>query len=324
MEDSQDFSLTKFKIVFDNQILQISYDSSFEEYQSKTIDSVIEEVLNKIGPKPQVKSSQDYILVCSCGKPYNANKLLSQAKCSHYFDINFDLEKNKDEKFILFEKEKEEKFDKYLSNNEIGNILMKVTGAKTMAKLKGIVPNQEIRNFQISENLRNIIKQYYTKKERGNKIIRNSYELKYNQQLYNELLEFGIPSNKIKAALRMANNIKQDAILLATDESLNFDNYDYLFYDNDEVLSPEEFSKLCKKEIKKEFPSIDDEEEILSRIKLVTNSINNNRNNDNNNQDIKESDSSEEESESSSEDDSVIEDSGSNVIRFSNVFYLNP
>jgi hypothetical protein len=224
--------------------------------------------------------------------------------------------------FKVFEKEKEEKYDKYLSNNEIGNMLMKVTGAKAMAKLKGIVPNQEIRNFQISENLKNIIKEYYTKKERGNKIIRNSYKLKYNQQLYNELLEFGIPSNRIKAALRMTNNIKQDAILLATDESLDWDNYEYLFYDNNEVLSTEEFRKLCKKEIKKEFPSIDDEEEILKRIKSVTNSINNNRNNDNNNQDIKESDSSEEESENSN-DESDVESSVSSVIRYSNVVYIN-
>jgi hypothetical protein len=134
-------------------------------------------------------------------------------------------------------------------------------------------------------------------------------------------MEFGIPSNRIKAALRMTNNIKQDAILLATDESLDWDNYEYLFYDNNEVLSTEEFRKLCKKEIKKEFPSIDDEEEILKRIKSVTNSINNNRNNDNNNQDIKESDSSEEESENSN-DESDMESSVSSVIRYSNSIYI--
>ena len=187
---------------------------------------------------------------------------------------------------------------------------MKVTGAKTMAKLAGIVPNQEIRNFKISENLKKIIKEYNTKKERGDKIIRNTYELKYNQQLYNELLEFGIPSNRIKAALRMTNNVKQEAILLATDESYNWDNHEYLFCDNNEVLSTQEFTKLCKNEIKKEFPSITDEDEILLRIKWVTNSINNNSNNDNNNQDIKESESSEEENESSS-DHNIIDGSES-------------
>ena len=58
MEDSQDLSITKFKIVFNNQILQITYDSSFKEYQNQTIDTVIQEVLNKIGPKPQLKNIQ--------------------------------------------------------------------------------------------------------------------------------------------------------------------------------------------------------------------------------------------------------------------------
>jgi hypothetical protein len=62
MEDSQDLSITKFKIVFNNQILQITYDSSFKEYQNQTIDKVIQEVLNKIGPKPLEKEPKDYIL----------------------------------------------------------------------------------------------------------------------------------------------------------------------------------------------------------------------------------------------------------------------
>ena len=38
-------------------------------------------------------------------------------------------------------------------------------------------------NFRENPNIKfvdNIIKEYYTKKERGNKIIRNSYKLKYS------------------------------------------------------------------------------------------------------------------------------------------------
>ena len=306
---SQDLSIKAFTIVFNNQVLQITYDTSFKEYEKQTIDAVIQEVLNKIGPKPQIKTSKDYMLVCSCGKPYNPNKLLSQAKCSHYFEENFNTEKNKNEKFVLYEKEKEEKFDKYLSNSEIADIIMKVTGAKKKVKLKGIVPNKEIENFPISENLKNTIKEYTTKKERGIIIINSLYNLKYNQQTYNELLELGIPSNRIKAALRITNNAKEDAILLATDESVDWNSFDYLFYDNNEVLSIQEYSRLCKDEIKKEFPSIEDDEEISNRLKIVMKSINKNSNDNNNNsQDIIESDNNEEEDESSI-DNIVIDDS---------------
>ncbi len=306
---SQDLSIKAFTIVFNNQVLQITYDTSFKEYEKQTIDAVIQEVLNKIGPKPQIKTSKDYMLVCSCGKPYNPNKLLSQAKCSHYFEENYNPEKNKNEKFVLYEKEKEEKFDKYLSNYEISDIIMKVTGAKKKIILKGIVPNKETEKFTISENLKNKIKEYTTKKERGLKIINNLYNLKYNQQAYNELLELGIPSNRIKAALRMTNNIKEDAILLATDESVDWNTHDYLFYDNNEVLSLQEYSRLCKDEIKKEFPLIEDDEEISNRLKVVMKSINKNSNDNNNNsEDIIESDSNEEEDESSI-DEIAIDDS---------------
>ena len=311
MKESQDLSITTFNIVFNNQILQLTYDTSFNEYKNKTIDSVIQEVLNKIGPKPQEKTSKDYILICSCGRPYNPSKLLYQAKCTHYFDEDFDKDKNKNEKFLLYEKEQEEKYPKHLSNFEIGNILMKATGAKNLIKIKDLVPNEEPKNIQISENLKNKIKEYNTKKERGSKILLNSYQLKYSEQLYNEIIDIGIPNNKAKAALRMTNNNKEEAILLATDETINWVNKDYLYYDNNEVLSNREFLNLCQGEIKKEFPTIKDEEEISNRVKYVINLINKNKSN-NNNQDIDESESNEEEIDSSSED-FVVDDSDSYI-----------
>ena len=310
MEESENLNLTNFKIVFNNEILQMNYDTSFKEYQTQTIDSVIQQVLNKIGPKPLEKTSKDYTLYCSCGRPFSPNKLLSQAKCIHYSESDFNKEKNKNEKFVLYENEKEEKYEKYISNYEIGSILMKVSGAKKVKKIKGIVPNDDNGNFPISENLKNKIKEYNTKKERGKKILDNSFSLKFNEQMYNELLEIGIESNKIKAALRMSNNIKEEALLLATDDNFNWENKDYLYYNNNEVLSNSEFNRLCKEEIKKEFPSIDDEEEISNRVTTIVNLVTK-KNVVNSSDDTNEVESSEEEIESSSEDINV--DSESNL-----------
>ena len=177
MEEIKDLSITTFKIVLDNNILQINYNSSYKEYKEKKISSVIQEVLNKIGPKPSQKTYKDYILVCSCGRTYNPEKLICQAKCSHYSETDYKQEKNKNEKFFLYEKEKEEKYDKYLSNYDIESILMKVTGAKNIKKLKDIVPNENNNSFQISENLKKKIKELYTKKI-FNVII--NYEIIYN------------------------------------------------------------------------------------------------------------------------------------------------
>ena len=139
MERKIDLNLSTFKIVFENQILQINYDTSFKEYQTQTIDNVIQQVLDKIGPKPAIATSKDYTLFCSCGRPFNPKKLISSAKCTHYFEEDYIKEKNKNEKFLLCKSEKYEKYDKYLSDNEISNILMKATGAKEAIKLTGLV-----------------------------------------------------------------------------------------------------------------------------------------------------------------------------------------
>lgn len=313
MEEIEDLSLTQFKIVFNNEILQINYDKSFKEYQTQTIDSVIQKVLNKIGPKPLEKTSKDFILFCSCGRPFKSDKLLSQAKCSHYLESDFDERKNKNEKFILYEKEKEEKYDQYMSNYEIGSILKEVTGARELRVIKGVVPNDNY-SFDISVNLRNKIKEYHTKKERGKKIMDHSYSLKYNEHIYNELLEIGIQNNKIKAALRICDNIKEEAFLLATDESINWEDKEYLFYDNTEVMSNNEFKRLCREEVKKEFPSIIDEEELLNMVTYVINQVTKNGQSNNiNNCDLINDSESSEEKKDSSDSDSILDYSSSNI-----------
>jgi hypothetical protein len=268
MEQKIDLNLSTFKIVFENQILQINYDTSFKEYQTQTIDNVIQQVLDKIGPKPAIATSKDYTLLCSCGRPFNPNKLISSAKCSHYFEEDYNEEKNKNEKFLLCKSEKYEKYDKYLSDNEISNILMQATGAKEAIKLTGLVP-KKIENFPISDNLKNKIREYYIKKERGTKIVSKSFDLNYNETSYKELLEIGIPNNIAKAALRMSHNIREAAVDLATDSSVIWDNKDYLFFDNNEVLSNDDFKRLCKEELIKEFPQINNDEEIQNKIKII-------------------------------------------------------
>ena len=259
MERKIDLNLSTFKIVFENQILQINYDTSFKEYQTQTIDNVIQQVLDKIGPKPAVATSKDYTLICSCGRPFNPNKLISSAKCSHYFEEDYNEEKNKNEKFLLCKSEKYEKYDKFL---------MQATGAKEAIKLTGLAPKR-IENFSISDNLKNTIKEYYIKKERGIKIVDNSFDLKYNETFYNELLGVGIPNNVAKATLRICHNNKSNALQLANDTDFIWNNKDYLFFDNNEVLSINDFNLFCKEEIKKEFPHLNNDKEIKTRVKII-------------------------------------------------------
>ena len=70
MNSSEDLSLTSFRIVFNNQLLEINYDSSFEEYKTETINSLIQKVLEKIGPQPLDTTNKNYVLLCSCGKAF--------------------------------------------------------------------------------------------------------------------------------------------------------------------------------------------------------------------------------------------------------------
>jgi len=135
------------------------------------------------------------------------------------------------------------------------------------------------------------------------------------------LLQIGIDKNKIKAALRMSPN-KEEALLIATDESVNWENKDYLFYDNEDVYSNSEFNQLCIKEIKKEIPKLEDEDEILKIIKNVVDLIKKNKLNiKNNGEEINENESNEsveeeEENESSSSDDIPESDSNNGDVHF--------
>lgn len=313
METQENMNITLFRIVFNDQLIELNYDPSFEEYKTITIKSVIEKVLEKIGPKPQTTTSDNYILLCSCGKSFNPDKLISNSKCDHY-TIFKDQSKNKNEKFLLIEKSNKEQINKEISdkndlltNFEISQILKQVTGAKRITPLK-VVPESKNVNFPISENLKKVIKELKEKKELGAKILAKSCELKYDEKKYEELLEIGIESNKIKAALRMTYNSKEDALLLATDPTFNIEGKEYLYCENNEVLGEREFMKKCKEEIKKEYPNLY-EEEISRRAKIVIDVVGRkNGDNKEDNEEIKES--SDGFDDSSLHDDEDSEESG--------------
>lgn len=280
MNSSEDLNLTSFRIAYNDQLIEFNYNPSFEEYKTVTINSVIEKVLEKLGPHPLNTTSNNYSLICSCGKPFPSEQLLSKSKCNHYTIFN-DLKnpsKNKNEKFLLIEKTKpkkeqnKNKNNELLSNYEISQILMQATGAKKIKTLK-IVPESSIPNFPISDNLKAKIKELQEKKERGSKLSSNSFDIKYNEQYYQELLEMGIDSNKIKAALRITRNQKQEALLMATEQSFSVNSeQDYLYCDNSEVLTNNEFMKKCKEEVKKEYNNLY-EAEITSRTKMVIKAV---------------------------------------------------
>ena len=313
METQEDMNITLFRIVFNDQLIELNYDPSFEEYKTITIKSVIEKVLEKIGPKPQTATSDNFVLLCSCGKSFNPDKLISKSKCEHY-TIFKDKSKNKNEKFLLIEKSNKEQINKEISdkndlltNFEISQILKQVTGAKRITPLK-VVPESKNVNFPISENLKKVIKELKEKKELGAKILAKSCELKYDEKKYEELLEIGIESNKIKAALRMTYNSKEDALLLATDPTFNIEGKEYLYCENNEVLGEREFMKKCKEEIKKEYPNLY-EEEISRRAKIVIDVVGRkNGDNKEDNEEIKES--SDGFDDSSLHDDEESEESG--------------
>ena len=310
INNSNNSNLKSFQVVFNNQILELIYNTSLESYKSQTINSLIQKVLEQLGPKPLKISSENYILLCPCGKPLNPDNLISNSECDHSF---MDKEKNKNQKYLLVEKnnnEKNEKPKEFFTNYEISQILMQATGAKKITNIK-LFSEFKNKNFPISDDLKNKIKLLQKYKENGAKLLINSCDLEYNETMYEELLEIGIESNKIKAALRMTFNSKEEALLLATDPTFNLENKEYLYCSNDEVLTYSEYMKRCKEEVKKEYQNIS-EDEVEFRTKIVINSVNKGDKNINAINDSLEEESSLHEEESD-EDSYIIEYSDSNA-----------
>ena len=79
------------------------------------------------------------------------------------------------------------------------------------------------------------------------------------------MISFEIDPKKARAALRGANDNLEDAILIATDNNSNFEGREFLFYSNDDLIDPNNYNETLKKEIKNEFPFLNDEQ-VCKRI----------------------------------------------------------
>ena len=77
-----------------------------------------------------------------------------------------------------------------------------------------------------------------------------------------------IDVNKAKAALRMARNQIADAVLIATDKQINWEDKKFLFYDNDELLDKDNLDENLIKEIKMEYPYLN-ENQITERLEDI-------------------------------------------------------
>lgn len=270
-----DSKYKSYKIVFNNKAIELTYDMSFPEFKQQTIENLIDEVLENIGPKPLDKEPNDFNLHCSCGKILDQTILLSEPKCNHPCQEENLKEKIKNEKYFLVEKEEEDEdfennVEKQLSPEEINEILKRALENKPRnAKKGGMEKKPQKKKFTLPEGLKNKIKEYKIKRDRGINISDKNYSIFYNEDYYKELISMGIDKNKVKAALRISNNNKNEAALTSTDENTYWDNREYLFYDNKDVINKEQFEMLCIKEIKKEYPFLQTEEEINQRFKDI-------------------------------------------------------
>lgn len=271
MEESKYIS---YKIVFNKRVIQLTYDISFPEFKFLTIKSLIKEVLENLGKKSLNNEQKDFQLFCSCGKILEPEKLLFP-KCSHPDLEDFEKERIKNEKYFLCKKQIIEGKKEELSKDEINSILKKALEKKKTKKNKQNKKKVNKRLVSISSNIKNKIKDLIIKKERGEKIIEKGYNVYYNESYYKELLEIGIDKNKAKGALRFAKNNKEEAASISMDENFYWDNKDYLYYDNVDVITKEKYDDLSIQEIKKEYPFMENKEEINKILSTILNLINN-------------------------------------------------
>ena len=258
MDKNTNLNSLTFKIVFSNRVIEINYKISSKDNQIQKIESLIKEVLNHITPKPLHKTSKDYILFCYCGKQLPHQKLLSEPICSHESQEEQSLIINKNRSYLLIEKEDE----------DMAKIISKENKEVEISKIfKKIKENQNIlsnkKNIMLLLNvIKSRIREYMRQKERGDKILAKSFEVYYNEEYYNDLIEIGFDKNKIKAALRYSKNDKERAVFICINSCFCWDDKQYLSFDNKEVLTDKDFKKVCLEEILKILPCLKGKEEL--------------------------------------------------------------
>ena len=122
--------------------------------------------------------------------------------------------------------------------------------------------------FVITEEFKKKIEEYLIKEERAQKILSYEYSLFYDENILIQLISMDIDVNKAKAALRMTRNQIADAVLIATDKQINWEDKKFLFYDNDELLDKDNLDENLIKEIKMEYPYLN-ENQITERLEDI-------------------------------------------------------
>ena len=284
MEDNPN-SHRIFPIVFNNKIIQIDYNKLFLEYKEQTVKSLIELVLEKSGQSKINKNINAYDLFCPCGNKLDFSKFLDENLCEHEFLEN-NMKNGFKGKYLLIEKtdqgiiDKIIENDKELSKDEINkifnekkeiiiipkkNLKKKNTNVDTNNNVYNELNENSKKPFIITNEFKKRLSEFFKKEERARKILLNDFSLFYDENHLLTLLSIGINENKAKASLRMARNQINEAVLIATDKEFNWERKEYLYYSNEELLDKNNLDENLKKEIKKEYPFLNDEQ-IMNRI----------------------------------------------------------
>ena len=290
MEENID-SLKIFPIVFNNQVIQISYNKIFPEFKNKTVKSLIELVLEKSPYSNKKKDANEYNLFCPCGNMLEMSQFLHKDLCKHKLS-QYKINDSYKGKYLLIEKFDQDLYDiikeneKQLSKEEINKIinekkdikLKKINKKKNNSKNIANEINDNLKKpFMITDEFKKKINEYIIKEKRANKIISQNFSLFYDENSLLLLLSMGISNNKAKAALRMSRNQVNEAVLIATANEINWEDKDYLFYNNDEVIDRNASNENLKKEVQKEYPFLNEEQiqqRILDIFEILGNRIN--------------------------------------------------
>ncbi len=273
-------SLKIFSIVFNNKVMQISYNTIFPEFKNQTVKSLIELILEKSLQANQKKDISEYNFFCPCGNIIESSKSLGKNLCDHkYLDYKNNVNKGK---YLLVEKQNQNLYnlikenEKELSKEEINKIInekkdIKIKRSnKKKDNSKNAIKNNEINEsskkpFIITDEFKKKINQYIIKEKRANEILSQSYSLFYEQNNLDLLISMGINADKAKAALRISRNQIEEAVLIATDKEFNWEGKDYLYFNNDEVIDKNASNESLKKEVEKEYPFLN-EEQVKQRV----------------------------------------------------------
>ena len=272
-------SLKIFQVVFNNQLVQITYNKIFPEFKNQTVKSLIELVLEKSLQSDNKKDVNEYNLFCPCGNMLELSQYLYKDLCEHKL-LQYKNNNSCKGQYLLIEKPQQELYDiikeneKELSKEELNKIinekkdikLKKINKKKNNSKnISNEINNNSKKPFIITDEFKKKMNKYIIKEKRANKIVSQNYSLFYDADSLLLLLSMGIDDNKAKAALRLSKNQVDEAVLIATDKEFNWDGKDYLFYDNDEVIDKNVSNENLKKEIQREYPFLN-EEQVQQRI----------------------------------------------------------